>query len=366
MAKKIFRKELEKLNAYVPGKPIEDVMREYGLTSVVKLASNENPLGPSPKAIAAVQAEAARINIYPDPAVRTLREKLAERYHVGFDQIMVGNGGESLIQLVAQSIIEPGDEVITADPSFSLYEISVSHMGGVVHVVPLLKDSFQYDLEAMLALVNEKTKIVYICNPNNPTGTILGQAALDEFADKLPEDVVLFLDEAYYEFASAVSQDYPNGLEILKRRPNTIVLRTFAKVAGIAGTRVGYIFSNPEMIAEIGKSTGVFSVNRLAQVAALAALEDTDHIKNSVALNQASLQAFKDFFNTKGLRYVEPGGNFIWVDVNVDTRELYVALQKEGVIVRPGFLWGWDSWLRISSGNMQDTEICIEALDKLL
>ncbi|HHT21558.1 MAG TPA: histidinol-phosphate transaminase [Tissierellia bacterium] len=366
MAKTIFRKELEKLNAYVPGKPIEDVMREYGLTSVVKLASNENPLGPSPKAVAAVQAEAAKINIYPDPAVRTLREKLAEKYGVSFDQVMVGNGGESLIQLVAQSIISPGDEVITADPSFSLYEISVSHMGGTVHVVPLLKDSFQYDLESMLSLVNDKTKIVYICNPNNPTGTILGKAALNEFADKLPEEVVLFLDEAYYEFASAVSEDYPNGLEILARRPNTIVLRTFAKVAGIAGTRVGYIFSTPEMIAEIGKSTGVFSVNRLAQVAALAALDDTDHIENSVALNKASLQAFKDYFDTKGLRYIEPGGNFIWVDVNVDTRELYVALQKEGVIVRPGFLWGWDSWLRISSGNMQDTEICIEALDKLL
>lgn len=366
MGKQIFRKELEKLNAYVPGKPIEDVMREFGLTSVVKLASNENPLGPSPKAVAAVQAEAAKINIYPDPSVRQLREKLAAKHGVAFEQIMVGNGGESLIQLVAHSIIEPGDEAITADPSFSLYEISVSHMGGVVHKVPLLADSFQYDLEAMLGLVNDKTKIVYICNPNNPTGTILGQAALDEFADKLPEDVVLFLDEAYFEFASAASEDYPNGLEILKRRPNTIVLRTFAKVAGIAGTRVGYIFSNPTMISEISKSAGVFNVNRLAQVAALAAMDDEDHIQNSVALNKASLQAFKDFFNDKGLKYIEPGGNFIWVDVKVDTRPLYVELQKAGVIVRPGFLWGWDSWLRISSGNMQDTEICIEALDKLL
>lgn len=366
MDKKIFRKELEKLNAYVPGKPIEDVMREYGLTRVVKLASNENPLGPSPKAVAAVQAEAARINIYPDPAVRVLREKLAAKHQVDFDQIMVGNGGESLIQLTAQSIISPGDEVITADPSFSLYEISVSHMGGTVHVVSLLADTFQYDLEAMLALVNEKTKIVYICNPNNPTGTILGKTALDEFVDKLPEHVVLFLDEAYFEFASAASKDYPDGLEILKRRPNTIVLRTFSKVAGIAGTRLGYIFSNPTMIAEIGKSTGVFSINRLAQVAAAAAIEDDEHIEKSVALNKASLQVFKDFFDAKGLNYVEPGGNFIWVDVKTDTHQLYIDLQKEGVIIRPGFLWGWDSWLRISSGNMQDTEICIEALDKFL
>ena len=366
MDKSIFRKELEKLNAYVPGKPIEDVMREYGLTSVVKLASNENPLGPSPKAIAAVQEEALKINIYPDPAVRLLREKIAAKHGVDFDQVMVGNGGESLIQLIAQSIISPGDEIIVADPSFSLYEISASHMGGITHSVPLLEGSFQYDLETMLSKVNERTKILYICNPNNPTGTILPKDMLDAFVDRLPEQVVLLLDEAYFEFAQAASADYPDGLEILKRRENTIVLRTFAKVAGIAGTRVGYIFSNPTMLAEIGKSSGVFTVNRLAQAAALAAMDDVEHIQKSVALNKASLQAFKDFFDDRGLKYIEPGGNFIWVDVATDTRKLYVDLQKEGVIIRPGFLWGWDTWLRISSGNMQDTEICIEALDKLL
>lgn len=332
----------------------------------MKLASNENPLGPSPKAVAAIQAEASRINIYPDPSVRVLREKIAAKHGVAFEQVMVGNGGESLIQLIAQSLISPGDEVVVADPSFSLYEISASHMGGIVHSVPLLEGSFQYDLEGMLAKVNDRTKIVYICNPNNPTGTILSKELLDGFADRLPERVVLMLDEAYYEFAQAASPDYPNGLDILKRRENTIVLRTFAKVAGIAGTRVGYIFSNPTMISEISKSSGVFTVNRLAQAAASAAMDDSEHIQKSVALNRASLQAFKDFFQEKGLRYVEPGGNFIWVDVATDTRVLYVELQKAGVIVRPGFLWGWDTWLRISSGNMQDTEICIEALDKLL
>lgn len=366
MDKSIFRKELEKLNVYVPGKPIEDVMREFGLTSVVKLASNENPLGPSPKAVAAIQAEAAKINIYPDPAVRVLREKIAAKHGVDFNQVMVGNGGESLLQLIAQSLISPGDEIVVADPSFSLYEISASHMGGVTRSIPLLEKTFQYDLEGMLAAINERTKIVYICNPNNPTGTILGKELLDDFVARVPERVVLVLDEAYYEFAQAASPDYPNGLDILKRRENTIVLRTFAKVAGIAGTRVGYIFSNPTMLGEIGKSNGVFTVNRLAQAAAAAAIEDDEHIQKSVALNKASLQAMMDFFDDKGLHYVVPGGNFIWVDVATDTRKLYVDLQKEGVIVRPGFLWGWDTWLRISSGNMQDTEICIEALDKLL
>lgn len=365
MNNKLFRKELASLNAYVPGKPIEDVMREFGLTRVVKLASNENPLGPSPKAIEAVRAEAEKMNIYPDPAVRELREKIAAKHGVDYDQIMVGNGGESLLQLIAQSIIEPGDEAVVASPSFSLYEISVSHMGGVVRSVPLLAD-MQYDLEGMLAAVNEKTKLMYICNPNNPTSTILGRDALDAFVERLPEDVILVLDEAYFEFAQAASEDYPDGLDILKRREHTIVLRTFAKVCGIAGVRVGYIFSNPTMIREIGKSCGVFTVNRLAQAAANASIEDVEHVQKSVALNKASMQQFKDFFNEKGLKYVEPGGNFIWVDVQTDTKKLYVDLQKEGVIVRPGFLWGWPTWLRISSGNMQDTDVCIEALDKLL
>lgn len=365
MNNKLFRKELASLNAYVPGKPIEDVMREFGLSRVVKLASNENPLGPSPKAIEAVREEAQKINIYPDPAVRVLREKIAAKHGVDFDQIMVGNGGESLLQLIAQSLIEPGDEAVVANPSFSLYEISVAHMGGVVRSVPLFPD-MQYDLEGMLAAVNEKTKLMYICNPNNPTGTIIVREALEAFVERLPEDVILILDEAYFEFAQAANEAYPDGLDILKRREHTIVLRTFSKVCGIAGVRVGYIFSNPTMIREISKSCGVFTVNRLAQAAANASIEDVEHIQKSVALNKASMQQFKDFFDEKGLRYVEPGGNFIWVDVQTDTKKLYVDLQKEGVIVRPGFLWGWPTWLRISSGNMQDTEVCIEALDKLL
>ncbi|WP_459129399.1 histidinol-phosphate transaminase [Guggenheimella bovis] len=364
--KNIFRPELENLQAYVPGKPIEDVMREFNLTKVVKLASNENPLGPSPKAVEAIKEMAGMVNIYPDPSVRALRERLAKKHGLKPEEIMVGNGGESLIQLIAMSIIDKGDEAIGASPSFSLYEISVTHMGGVFHNVPLLKGSFQYDLEGMLAKVNEKTKIVYICNPNNPTGTILETKALNDFVDKLPEDVVLLLDEAYYDFAVQSGLDYPNGLDILKRRPNTIVLRTFAKVMGIAGTRVGYIMSNENMLKNISKSAGVFSVNRLAQAAALASVDDEEHIRKSVELNKKSMHAFMDYFDKKGLTYVKPGGNFIWVNVKTDTRKLFVELQKEGVIVRPGFLWGDDEWLRISEGTPEDTQTCIDALEKTI
>lgn len=363
--KTLARKELETLPVYVPGKPVEDVLREYGIERAVKLASNENPLGASPKAVEAVKQEAERIFIYPDPAVRSLREKISEKFDIGVDHIMVGNGGESLIQLVAQSFIEPGDEAVVPDPSFSLYEISVKHMGGVVKTVPMTGENYEYDLEGILKAITDKTKIVYLCNPNNPTGTIIHTEELKNFVQKLPEDLILFLDEAYFEFAMETG-DYPDGLEILRERKNTIVLRTFAKVCGIAGLRVGYIFSDPSILEEITKSRGVFTVNRLAQVAAIAALEDQEHIQKSVALNKASLQQMMDFFDENGFHYVKPGGNFIWVNIKRDTKEAYVELQKEGVIIRPGFLWNCDEWLRISSGTMEETEILIEALEKIL
>lgn len=359
------RKELETLPVYVPGKPVEDVLREYGIDRAVKLASNENPLGASPKAVEAVKKEAENIFIYPDPAVRSLRNKMSEIFDIAPEKIMVGNGGESLIQLVAQSFIEEGDEVIVPDPSFSLYEISVKHMGGVVKTVPLVGDNFEYNFDGLIDAITDKTKIIYICNPNNPTGTIITTEEMKDFVARIPEHVILFLDEAYFEFAMETG-DYPDGLEILKKRKNTIVLRTFAKVCGIAGLRVGYIFSDELILDEITKSRGVFTVNRLAQAGALAALDDKEHIQRSVALNKASLQRMMDFFDEKGLHYVKPGGNFIWVNVKQDTRETYVALQKEGVIVRPGFLWNYDEWLRISSGTMEETEILIETLEKIL
>lgn len=360
----MFRKELEKLSCYVPGKPIEEVMEEYGITKVTKLASNENPLGPSPMAIEAIREEAKNIHLYPDPAARELKRALAEELDVLPEQILFGNGGESTIQLLSASVIEEGDEVVVPDPGFSLHEISASHMGGIVRRVPLLPN-YEMDLEGMLNAINEKTKIVYLTNPNNPTGTVVKRKELEDFASRIPENVLLFLDEAYFEFAK-VNPDYPSGLEILKKRPNTIVLRTFAKVCGIAGVRLGYIVSTPEIICEISKSTGVFSVNRLAQVAGLASLKDKEHIEKSVALARASLGRMMDYFDQKGLEYIPAAGNFIFVNVNKDGREVNESLLKKGVIIRPGYLWGWDTWLRVSCGTMEATEIFIEALEEVL
>lgn len=360
----MFRKELEKLSCYVPGKPIEEVMEAYGITKVVKLASNENPLGPSPAAIEAIRNEADKVHLYPDPEARALKRALAEELDVLPEQILFGNGGESTIQLVSASVISPGDEVVVPDPGFSLHEIAAAHMGGVVKRVPLLPN-YKMDLEGMLKAITPKTKIVYLTNPNNPTGSLVTKDELEDFAKRIPEDVFLFLDEAYYEFAR-INPEYPSGLEILKNRPNTIVLRTFAKVCGIAGVRLGYIVSTPETISEVSKSTGVFSVNRLAQVAGLASLKDKEHIEKSVALARASLSRMMDYFDAKGLEYIPAAGNFVFVNVNCDGREVNEALLKKGVIIRPGFLWGWDTWLRVSCGTMEATELFIEALDEVL
>lgn len=361
---KLFRKELEQLSCYVPGKPLEEVMEAYGLTKVAKMASNENPLGPSPLAIEAIQKEAPRVHLYPDPEARALKRALAQELGVDPRQILLGNGGEATIQLTAASIIEKGDEVVVPDPGFSLHEITTAHMGGLVRKVPLRED-YSHDLEGMLQAVNEKTKIVYITNPNNPTGAMVRRKELEDFASRLPEDVLLFLDEAYFEFAK-VDPDYPNGLEILKKRSNTIVLRTFAKVCGIAGLRLGYIVSTPEIICEITKSAGVFSVNRLAQAAGLASLKDKEHVERSVALARASLARMSEYFDEKGLEYIPARGNFIFVNIKKDGREINEELLKRGVIIRPGFLWGWNSWLRVSCATLENTELFIEALDALL
>ncbi|HZK09657.1 MAG TPA: aminotransferase class I/II-fold pyridoxal phosphate-dependent enzyme, partial [Clostridia bacterium] len=284
---KLFRSELKELSSYVPGKPLEEVMEDYGLSRIIKLASNENPLGPSPLAIEAVKNEAENMHLYPDPEARLLKRALAEELGVSTEQILFGNGGEATIQLVAASVIEKGDEVVVPEPGFALHEISTAHMGGIVKKVPLLPD-YSHDLEGMLGVVNEKTKIVFLTNPNNPTGVMIKKEELEDFAARLPEQVLLFIDEAYFEFAK-IDPHYPDGLEILKKRKNTLVLRTFAKVCGIAGIRLGYIVSTPEIIKEVSKSAGVFSVNRLAQVAGLASLKDKEHIEKSVALARASL-----------------------------------------------------------------------------
>ena len=359
----IFRKELGNLKEYVPGKPIEDVMREYGLKSIVKLASNENPLGPSPRAIEAIKKEAKHVNIYPDGQALELRDKLAKKHGMKLEEIIIGSGGEQILKLMAHTFINEGDEVIFAAPSFALYDIMSSHMGAKCHSVPLT-EGFKHDFDAFKKLVNDKTKLVYVCNPNNPTGNIMTKEEVMNFIKILPDTCVLMLDEAYFEYAIH-DPNYLDGLEILKNRPNTVVLRTFSKVAGLAGLRIGYAFSSAEIIREMTKVKGVFNANRLGQVAALASLEDEEHIEKTIALNKASLDKMKAFFDENKMSYVPSHTNFIFVNINMSSRVAYEELLKLGVIIRPGFLWGQENYIRVSSGTLEETDIFLQALKEV-
>ncbi len=360
----LFRKELETLKKYVPGKPIEEVKHEYGLTDIVKLASNENPLGPSPKAQAAIVEAASQVHIYPDGVAAELREKMAKFYGISADMIMFGNGGEEIIKMLAYAMVAKDDEVIFAWPSFSLYDIATNLMGGKSVSIKTVGD-YKHDFKAFIEAVTDKTKMVFVCNPNNPTGNIMTKDELDYLVANLPEHILLVLDEAYFEYAK-VSPQYPNGLDYLAKRPNTVIIRTFSKVAGLAGLRVGYMISSPEIISEMSKVKNVFNSNRVAQIAAVAALDDRDHINKTVELNYKSLDMMKQFFDSKGLSYTLPNANFIWVNVARDSRIVNEELLKRGVIIRPGFLWGEDNYIRVSSGTIEQTEKFIDAMEAIL
>ncbi|HET7838837.1 MAG TPA: histidinol-phosphate transaminase [Rectinemataceae bacterium] len=363
MAREMFRKELGSVKPYVPGKPIDDVKREYGLERVEKLASNENPIGPSPLAVEAMRGELAHLNLYPDPGCVALREAIAAELGLSPDQLVAGNGGEHLLNMVATAFIGPGDEAVMSVPSFDVYAQSVGLMGGNPVQVPL-KDN-KHDLEAYLERIGPRTKLVYLCNPNNPTGSISTRAEVEAFVSRLDEDIILLIDEAYYEYAKARA-DYPSGLDILRRRPSTLVLRTFSKIAGIAGIRVGYLAGSKEIISELGKVKGTFYVNRLAQAAAIGALKDREHIQKTVALNAECMRLMKAWFDAKGLAYVDSAANFIFVDTGRDSMKLFEDLMRRGIIVRPGALWGYRTWLRVSTGSLEQTQAFLSALGELL
>ncbi len=363
MSKDLFRKELAKFQPYVPGKPIEEVKREYGLDRIEKLASNENQLGPSPKAVEAILKAVQEINFYPEATAYELKQELAEDLGVKEDNLVIGNGGEELLQIIAQTFINEGDEVIVASPSFGIYNTTVGLMGGVIHSVPFQDN--RYDMEGMLAKVNERTKLVYICSPNNPTGNIVTKEELEPLIKKLPEDVTMVMDEAYYEFA-VINPDYPDSIALLKNRPNMVILRTFSKVSGIAGVRVGYVITSERIAAEMNKIKLTFDVNRLAQEAARGALKDKEYTGRTVAMTRESIEAMEGFFESKGLDYIKSYANFVFVDVKIHSKTAFEELMKRGVIIRPGFFWGWDNWIRVSTGTMEQTQYFLDKLEEVL
>jgi histidinol-phosphate aminotransferase len=360
---KLFRKGIADIKAYVPGKPMEDVMREFGLTEVVKLASNENPLGPSPKAVEAIRAALDSLNIYPDGACLALTQKLAAKLNVDPDGIIFANGEDNIITLISKTFLNEGEEMIMADPSFSSFEISARAMGAKVIMVPVRPD-FTTDLNAILAAVTEKTKLIYLCNPNNPTGTISTSTEVEKFLDKLPDHVVLIFDEAYKEFVD--DPDYPEGLDYVRAGRNVLVSRTFSKVYGLAGIRIGYAIGHPELIGGMKRIREAFATNRLAQIGAMAALDDDEFLEQVTAVNREGREYLYQEFERMELPYVKSQANFMLVDTKKDIRQVFVDLQREGVIIRPAFIWNLPTWARVTVGTKEQNKKFIAALEKVL
>jgi histidinol-phosphate aminotransferase len=363
MSKQLFRRELAGFRPYVPGKPIEEVKREYGLTDIEKLASNENQLGPSPLAMDAIASALKEIHLYPEATAIDLKSDLALYLGVKVENLVIGNGGEELLSIIAQTFINEGDEVIVASPSFGIYNTTTGILGAKIISIPF-KDK-DYDFPSFLAAITDKTKLVYLCSPNNPTGNIITKKPLEQFLDSLPEHVVVILDEAYYEFA-VVNPEYPNGLDYLKNRPNTVILRTFSKVYGIAGLRVGYLITSEEIAAEMNKAKLTFNVNRLAQEGARGALRDKEHKEKTVEMNYKSLHMMEAFFEEEGFDYIKSYANFVFVDVKQHSKEVFEELMKRGIIIRPGYFWGWDTWVRVSTGTEVQTNKFIEQLKEVI
>ena len=356
------RASVKNLIPYVPGKPIEELERELGIRDAAKMASNENPLGPSPLAKKALSEHLSKVNLYPDGGCFELRRKLSEKLGVPEDTIIIGNGSNEVIEIVARTFLEPGDEAIYGRHAFIVYPI-VTQALGCSHVVSRMPD-LTHDLRDMLSLITEKTKIIYIANPNNPTGTIVRRDEFEWFLEKVPRNVIILVDEAYFEYVD--DPGYPDTLLYHSTRESLVTVRTFSKVYGLAGLRVGYGVASREAVSYMDRVREPFNVNSAAQAAACAALDDEEHVARSRELNREGKEYFREKLGELGVRYTESHGNFVLVDLERDPMPVYEALLRDGVITRPVGGYGLKTHLRISLGLGRENEKFIESLGRIL
>jgi histidinol-phosphate aminotransferase len=361
-AENLARKGILKIESYSPGKSIEEVQKEFGAKRWTKLASNENLLGPSPKALVAIRKELSKIYLYPEGPCTVLRQTLAQKFSIPERRVVISNGADNLILMIANAFVDEGDEVVMADPTFPVYTNVTQIMGGKPIKVKL-KD-FTHDLDTMLKKVNRKTKLVFICNPNNPTGTTVSLESFNYFLSKLPKRVIVILDEAYGDFVEDAF--YPNGLDYIREKRQLIVLRTFSKVYGLAGLRIGYALGREDLVDCLYQVRDPFPVHRLAQVAAVAALNDEDHAIKSIQLVYEGKRYLYKELDRLGLSYIPSQANFILIDFEKDSEEIFQALLREGVIIRPGKIWGYPTFARVTIGRMDDNRRFIRALKKIL
>lgn len=353
---------LQKLQPYQAGKPTDELERELGISNIVKLASNENPLGLSASVKLALQAELSELTRYPDANGYYLKQALASKYAVNLNQVTLGNGSNDLLELIARAFVNDQDEVIFSQYAFVVYPLVTQAIGAKAVVVPAKE--YGHDLDAMADAITTKSKLIFIANPNNPTGTFLTPAALQTFLAKVPENVLVVLDEAYFEYADPALRG--NAIAWIDTYPNLIVSRTFSKAYGLAGLRIGYTISNPQIAELLNRLRQPFSCNALALKAATTVLQDEQYLQDGTALNNAGMADLSAFFTANGLEYIPSMGNFITVDVQQPGGLVYQDLLKEGVIVRPVTGYGLTNHLRISIGTQAENQRFKQALTNVL
>lgn len=354
-----FRKEIKDIVPYIPGKPIADVAKEYNLTNIVKLASNENPLGSSQNVLDSIKNNLHELSIYPDGNASDLKTAISSKFNVDISNIAVSNGSDEMIDILSKVFIEKDSEIIVSEFTFIRYNDVTNIMGGIPILVPM--KNWKYDLDGIYNAITPKTRLIWICNPNNPTGSILNKLEIKNFLDKVPKNIPVVYDIAYSEYVT--TDDYLNDPKtLLNDYSNVIVLKTFSKAYGLASLRVGYTFANNEIISQIEKVRGPFNVNTIAQVASIAALNDDDFLNKTFSLNKEGKDFLYSEFKKLNIEYVNSETNHIFFNGKINSDKLFLLLQKEGVIIRPIF----KDWSRVSIGTMDENKIFIEKLKKVL
>jgi histidinol-phosphate aminotransferase len=357
-----WKQQLLTLAPYQPGKSIEAVKKEYKLEHIVKLASNENPFGCSKKVLSALDSYQKSFAIYPDGYASDLRETLSRSLNVKEEELIFGNGSDNLIQIISRALLHPNSSTVMAVPTFSQYRHNAVIEGAIIKEVPLINGN--HDLKGMLAAIDEQTNIVWVCSPNNPTGTYIPEKDLVEFLEKVPPETLVVLDEAYHEYA--VAEDYYDAISLTRRFENLIALRTFSKIYGLASLRIGYGIANPAIIKALEPAREPFNVNSLGQLAACAAIEDTEFLKQCKQTNRQGLEQFYQFCETNKLDYFPSQGNFILIDFKVDGDKVFQYLQQKGFIVRSGKALGFPTSVRITIGSFEENEGVLNAISQFL
>ncbi|HKJ49852.1 MAG TPA: histidinol-phosphate transaminase [Gammaproteobacteria bacterium] len=360
--------QIRQLHPYSPGKPVEELERELGIGNAIKLASNENPLGCSPLVEQALQAAAGKIELYPDANAFYLKQRLADKLGIEVNQLTIGNGSNDVLDLIARSFLERGTESVYSEYAFMVYAMVTQACGAHGIAVPATgadsETPYGHDLEAMRASITERTRVVFIANPNNPTGTMLGRDALADFISSVPAHIAVVVDEAYFEYVEDAA--YPDCLQWLPQFPNLIVTRTFSKIYGLAGLRIGYAVSSPELCELFNRVRQPFNGNSIALAAARAALDDDEFVARSRDCNSRGLRLMQHWFGARGIGYIPSTGNFVTVRFGDASPKIYQGLLERGVIVRPVANYGMPDFLRISVGTEAQLERLFETLGELL